>query len=122
MKEKCYLFTLHRSEKEFKIISAILSRNPQEATSFFGGIFIPREGGICEVSTDPNELGICGTVKFVPEIFRELDETDRMLAGLCLKGNDVVYTRDGIALLSRRGETVELTLRKQNVFVPEFLI
>lgn len=110
-----------RGEKDFKIGAAVLARNSQEAASLFGGIFIPREDAICETSTDPDELGICGAVKFVPEIFRELDKTDKALASLLLRGDDVVYTRNEvIALLSRRGESVELILRRQPVFIPEY--
>lgn len=108
-----YLFTLHNGAKEFRIVSARVGETPRQAAMAWGGKFIPRPGGMTRSSSDPDELGVCGVVRFPPELFREMDDTDIALAG-GLPGN-MVYTRGGIALLANRGETVELTLRQTNL-------
>ncbi len=61
-------------------------------------------------SQDPDELGVCGTVRFGPELFREMTVDEEQLAGM-IPGN-VCYTGKGINLLAFQGQTIELTLRQ----------
>jgi len=105
-----YLFTLHYGDQDFRIKSARLAETPEAAVKAWGGEFIPRSGGICAASSQPDELGICGIVRFGPHLFREMDETDRNLAGM-FRG-DVCYIGGGIGLLAFRDQTIDLTLRR----------
>ncbi|KKW32920.1 MAG: hypothetical protein UY76_C0013G0008 [Candidatus Uhrbacteria bacterium GW2011_GWA2_52_8d] len=108
-----HLYTLHFGEHDFRIVSARVDESPNAAVTAWGGEFLPRPGGMATSSRDPDQLGICGTVRFAPHLFREMEDTDIALTGV-LPGN-VVYTQNGIALLANRGETVELTLRQTHL-------
>ncbi len=107
-----HLFTLHYPGlSRFK--SFRVARSLEEAVAAWGGEFVPRPGGICTCSSDVDELGTCGVLRFGPQLFREMDTTDQALAG-CLPG-DVVYTEGGLGLLAWRGQTVELVVRQHSL-------
>src|ERR1041385_7298672 len=84
---KVYLFTLHKSEEDFRIQASLVAENPQEAAGFWGGQYeapedtdFDREKGtkhrrhennICTSARSPDEIGLCGVVRFDPVLFRE---------------------------------------------------
>ncbi len=107
------LYTLHYPGATwFKSHRAAFSL--EEAVAAWGGEFVPRAGGICGCSSDPNELGTCGTLRFAPHLFRPMDDIDVAL-GASLNGATRVYTEGGLGLAAGSTETVELIVREHNL-------
>ncbi|OGN09352.1 MAG: hypothetical protein A3J46_04825 [Candidatus Yanofskybacteria bacterium RIFCSPHIGHO2_02_FULL_41_11] len=100
---------------------AILARPPLEAASLVGGQFIEREGGICQASSNREELGVCGKVRFPRELFRPMNETEKTLAGMFLKSG-ICYTRGTLKLQAERiGEPMELVIKRRPILVPDYV-
>jgi hypothetical protein len=109
-----FLYTLHEGNREFRFRFARLAESPQAAAAAWGGTFTERPDGLSSVML-MDEFGLCGTVTFGPELFREMTSDDEALAGF-LPGN-VVYTKNGMALLGYRGHGQTFTIRQHGVIV-----
>lgn len=123
-----FLFTLHFLS-EFEVFStgggglncAILARSPVEVASLVGGQFVEREGGTCMSSTNRDELGVCGKVNFPWELFRQMNETERTLAGMFLR-TGWCYTRGTLAIQAECvGKPVVLVIKRSSILVPDYL-
>ena len=119
MADKLWLFTTHFHPNDSSIKRAILARNPTEAASLLGGTYIERKGGVCDQSTDPKELGLCGTIKFPFEVFHRMDSEDEYLAGIFIGDNTHCHYESG--LLTRGKEDRELVLRMIEIRVPDYI-
>lgn len=109
------LYTLHWAEDDFRIKAACVADSPEAAAKTWGGEYIPRPGGVCQVASNPDDLGLCGQLRFGSHLFQEMDDTDCALAGI-LSG-DVVYHRHNLGLLTHRGSDVCLFLRQKGLVI-----
>ncbi|MBI2041974.1 MAG: hypothetical protein HYT20_03075 [Candidatus Nealsonbacteria bacterium] len=123
MEMKAYTWHLKNSEENYEsksgigISCVVVARSAKEAASILGGEYIDR-ACVLASSPDSNALHFAGTVRFAPELFRPMDETDRALAGLY--GGSGVYERGPLHLLTHGGP-VELLLYEWPVALPEYM-
>ena len=127
MNTKIRLFTLHKSEEDFRIVAAILAEIPKEAASLWGGKYerLPDtcsrkfdKSGCCVTSHYPDFLDLCGTVLFHPDLFRE---PTRHEVGMLGWDSNPCYDRiPGLVIWNKRPpETVRLVMRHWPVYIHE---
>ena len=128
-----YLFTLHASEHDLETKAAIVAASPTEAASLWGGVYKPLvdsnrndDGsgeyrrfydGTCGTSSNPQSLGLCGVVTFVPALFREPTDHEYGMLGW---DSGPVYVRVPGLLLhnSRPPKPMQLIMRRTFVHIP----
>lgn len=131
--DKVYLFTLHSNEQDLEIEAALLAVCPQEAASLWGGVYetLPDsdrnadgsgerrrfDHGVCVSSSNIQSLSLCGTVTFVPALFRKLTDFE-----VGMLGWDSGPTYDRVPGLVLHNECppkeVRLIMRRTFVHVP----
>ena len=121
MSEAMYVFTLHEDEKDFRVKGTVLARSPREAASILGGEFVEVEGWPMASSTNRDELGLFGKIRFAQELFR--CHSDQELARIKLDYSPGPYYERGSGLLiwEKRGKSgEEFVLRRNPVTLPAY--
>ncbi len=99
----------------------VVARSPKEAASILGGDYSEPEGGRKTSVTYEHreELYFVGTVSFAPELFRKMDETDCIVAGIY--GGSGTYIK-GLLHLLTHGNIVELLMYEYGVMLPDYVL
>jgi hypothetical protein len=114
MREHLFLFTLHKSEEDFRIVGSAVARSAQEAVSILGGEYIAVENQPPGSSKNRDELGLHGRIKFAPELFRYISHD---------YGSGHYYSVPGIHIWAdKHGCGREIVLRRNNyVALPAYI-
>lgn len=109
------LFTLHYPSQIDCIVGAVVATTPDIAAKHLQATFRAFPEGPIVAHKNVNMLGMCGTMHFAPELFREPDEVDIALSSNAFINHDVCFVAHGFGLTAKRGQEVVLWVREQYV-------
>ena len=122
MSETLFLFTLHDSEEDFRVVGSVIARSPREAASILGGEFVEVENQPAGSFINPDELNLFGKIMFASELFRSF--SNRELSRMALDYNPGRYyaKHHGFIVWARPGEDGrEFVLRRNFVCLPDYV-